>query len=68
MLYCFISPGDIIMADQGFTYNEHAPMAMSKPHPSLEERSQLEKVDTNRSRELSAVRIHVERIIGVLKQ
>ena len=31
-------------------------------------KSQLEKVDVDWSRELSSVRIHVERVIGVLKQ
>ena len=34
----------------------------------IQGKKQLEKQDVNWSRELSVVRIHVERVIGVLKQ
>ena len=36
--------------------------------PFTKRKKQLEKVNVNWSRELSIVRIHVERVIGVLKQ
>ena len=43
-------------------------MAEIKTPPFTKGKKQLEKVDIDWSRELSAVRIHVERVIGVLKQ
>ena len=66
-IYCV---GDVILADRGFTCNEYARMAMAevKTPPFTKGKKQLEKLDIDWSRELSTVRIHVERIIGVLKQ
>lgn len=43
-------------------------MAEIKIPPFTKGKKQLEKVDIDWSRELSVVRIHVERIIGLLKQ
>jgi hypothetical protein len=43
-------------------------MAEVKTPPFTKGKKQLEKVDVDWSRELSIVRIHVERVIGVLKQ
>ena len=62
--------GDVILADRGFTCNEYARMAMAevKVPPFTKGKKQLEKVDVDWSREISVVRIHVERVIGVLKQ
>ncbi len=58
------------MADRGFTCDEYARMAMAKikTPPFTKGKKQLEKVEIDWSRELSLVRIHVERVIGVLKQ
>ncbi len=58
------------MADRGFTCNEYARMAMVevKTPPFTRGKKQLEKVEVDWSRELSIVRIHIERVIGVLKQ
>ena len=62
--------GDVILADRGFTVDEYARMAMAevKIPPFTKGKKQLEKIDVDWSRELSLVRIHVERVIGVLKQ
>lgn len=62
--------GDVILADRGFTCDEYARMAMAqvKTPPFTKGKKQLEKVEVDWSRELSMVRIHVERVIGVLKQ
>ena len=64
--------GDVIIADRGFTCNEYAKMSMAevKTPPFTKGKNQLEnsKVDVDWSRELSIVRIHVERVIGLLKQ
>ena len=66
----FSCVGDIILADRGFTCDEYARMTMAeiKTPPFTKGKKQLEKVDIDWSRELSVVRIHVERVIGVLKQ
>ena len=58
------------MADRGFTCSEYARMAMAevKTPPFTKGKKQLEKVEIDWSRELSIVRIHVEQVIGVLKQ
>ena len=43
-------------------------MAEVKTPPFTRGKKQLEKQDVDWSRELSLVRIHVERVIGILKQ
>lgn len=43
-------------------------LAEIKTPPFTKGKKQLEKVEIDWSRELSIVRIHVERVIGVLKQ
>lgn len=55
------------MAD---TCDEYASMAMVevKTPPFTRGKAQLEKVEVDWSRELSIIRIHVEQVIGVLKQ
>ena len=58
------------MADRGFTCQDHIGMYIAeiKMPPFTNGKKQLEKVDVDWSRELSLVRIHVERVIGVLNQ
>ena len=62
--------GDVVIADRGFTCQEQARMFLAevKIPPFTKGKKQLEKKDLDWSRELSIVRIHVERIIGVVKQ
>ncbi len=62
--------GDIVLADRGFTCEDHIGMYMAeiKTPPFTRGKKQLEKADIDWSRELSLVRIHVERVIGLLKQ
>ena len=59
-----------MLADRGFTCNDRAQMVLAegKTPPFTKGKKQLEKQDVDWSRELSVVRIHVERVIGVLKQ
>lgn len=66
----FLLPGDIIIADRGFTCSDYARMVYAeiKIPPFTKGKKQLEKVEVDWSRELSTVRIHVERVIGLLKQ
>ena len=63
-------PGDVILADRGFMCNDYAQMVLAevKTPPFTKGKKQLEKVEVDWSRELSTIRIHVERVIGVLKQ
>ena len=63
-------PGDVIVADRGFTCDEYAHMKFAEVMipPFTKGKKQLEKVQLDWSRELSVVRIHVARVIGVLKQ
>ena len=60
-------PGDLVIADRGFTGKNMA-IAEVKTPPFTKGKKQLEKSEVDWGRELSAVRIHVERVIGVLKQ
>lgn len=64
----YLLPGDVVMADQGFTCDDCAWMALSKTPLRTKGKKQLEKVDEDWSRELSNVHIHVERVIGILRQ
>ena len=62
--------GDVVLADRGFTCQDHIGLYMAeiKMPPFTKGKKQLDKVEVDFSRELSLVRIHVERVIGVLKQ
>ena len=66
----YLLPGDVVIADRGFTCNDYARMVFAevKTPPFTKGKQQLEKVEVDWSRELSNVRKHVERVIGVLKQ
>ncbi|XP_072039482.1 uncharacterized protein [Amphiura filiformis] len=66
----FLEAGDVIIADRGFTIDEYCRLAMCevKLPPFTRGKKQLVKVDVDWSRELSIVRIHVERVIGTVKQ
>ena len=59
-----------MLADRGFTCQDHIGLYMAeiKMPPFTKGKEQLEKLEVDWSRELSLVRIHVERVIGVLKQ
>ena len=59
-----------MLADHGFTCNDKARMVLAevKTPPFTKGKKQLEKQEVDWSRELSLVRIHVERVIGLLKQ
>ena len=66
----YLLPGDVIVADRGFTCAEYACMAFAEVMipPFTKGKKQLEKVQLDWSRELSVVHIRVERVISVLKQ
>jgi len=63
-------PGDMVMADRGFTINESVGMKQAKlVIPALTKgKSQLDPVDVKKTRGIASVRIHVERVIGLLRR
>ena len=63
-------PGDLVFADRGFTVQESVGMycAEVKIAPFTRGNKQLSKFEIDTSRQLSRVRIHVERVIGVIRQ
>ena len=63
-------PGDIVLADRGFTIEESVGLlcAEVKHPPFTREKPQLSKLEVDTSRQLSQVRIHVERVIGAVRQ
>ena len=65
-----LHPGDEILADQGFNVSEAVGLYCGslKKAPFIKGKRQLSKFEVDNSRELSHVRIHVERIIGLLRQ
>ena len=63
-------PGDLVLADRGFNIYELVGMhqAEAKLPAFTKGKMQLSAKDVQESRELAVVRIHVERLIGILKQ
>ena len=65
----YIEPGDTILADRGFNINDDISVhGGTLIIPAFTRgKTQLSQQDVERSKELSKVRVHVERIIGMLK-
>ena len=63
-------PGDMVMADWGFTITESVGLRNAKlVIPALTKgKSQLDPVDVEQTRDIANVRIHVERVIGLLRR
>ena len=63
-------PGDLILTERGFNINDSAGMYLAKVKlpPFTRGKKQLSKSQVDLSRQLSRVRIHVERVIGVVRQ
>ena len=69
LLHRFL-PGDVVLADRGFTIEQSVGLlcAEVKHSPFTRGRPQLGKLEVDTSRQLSQVRIHVERVIGAVRQ
>ena len=65
-----LQEGDVILADKGFNIQKSCSIfhAEVKIPPFTRGKKQLSRMEVDTSRDLSRVRIHVERVIGVLKQ
>ena len=63
-------PGDVVLADRGFTIQDSVGMlcAEVKHPPFTRGKPQLCKLEVDSSRQLSQVRIHIERVIGAVRQ
>lgn len=63
-------PGDMVMADRGFTISESVGLKQAKLEiPAFTKgKSQLDPVDVENTRGIANVRIHVERVIGLLRR
>ena len=63
-------PGDVVLVDRGFTIQETAGLycAEVKLPPFTRGKTQLSTVEVDAARRLSRVRIHVERVIGLIRQ
>ena len=66
----FLVPGDMVMADRGLTISDSVGLKRVKlTIPAFTKRkSQLDPVDVERTRGIANVRIHVERVIGLLRR
>ncbi len=66
----FLKPSDLVIADRGFLVHDDVAMcgATMKTPAFKGTRKQLKRSETEESRMLAKVRIHVERVIGTLKQ
>jgi hypothetical protein len=63
-------PGDIVLADRGFTIADSVAFVGASLHmPAFTKgRDQLTALEVEQSRSISNVRIHVERVIGLVRQ
>ena len=63
-------PGDIILADRGFDIAESVGTMQAKLHiPAFTKgKSQLSPLEVEETRSIANVRIHVERVIGLVRQ
>ena len=64
-------PGDVVLADRGFTIQDTVKQlycAEVKVRAFTKGKKQLSAIEVESSRRLSRVRIHVERVIGMLRQ
>lgn len=63
-------PGDMVMADRGFTISESVAMTHAKlVLPTFTKgKQQLDPIDVEKTRGIASVRIHVERVIGLLRR
>ena len=62
-------PGDLVLADRGFNVQDSASLfcAEVKLPPFTRGKKQLSQCEVDRARQFSRVRIHVERVIGLLR-
>ena len=67
--FSYLEPGDVVLADRGFTIADNVAVHGAKLEiPAFTRgKKQLTQREVELSKQLSMVRIHVERIIGLFK-
>lgn len=65
-----LQPGDLVLADRGFLISQQVQLRLAevKVPAFLKGKKQLDPIDIEDTRKLASVRIHVERVIGMLRQ
>ena len=65
-----LEPGDVVLADRRFTVQDSVGICCAevKMPPFTKGKTQLTQPEVDTARQLSHVRIHVERVIGVIRQ
>ena len=65
-----LKPGDLVMVDRGFTISESVGLYQAQlAIPAFTRgKNQLDPADVERTRGIANVRMHVERVIGLLRQ
>ena len=65
-----LTPGDLVLADRGFTVHEEAWFRQAELNISafIKGKNQLDPPDVEKTRKTANVRIHVERVISILRQ
>ena len=61
-------PGDVVLVDRGFDIAESVGMMQATLPAFTKGKSQLSALEVEETRTISNVRIHVERVIGMVKQ
>ena len=66
----YLLPGDIVLADRGFDIADSVGMQQAHLHiPAFTRgKSQLSALEVEQTRSIANVRIHVERVIGCVRQ
>lgn len=64
-----LQPGDVVLADKGFDFADLIALRGARLNiPTfLRKNQQMNPVDLDRDKQITSLRVHVERIIGVLK-
>ncbi|XP_063971493.1 uncharacterized protein LOC135158125 [Lytechinus pictus] len=65
-----LDPGDVVLADRGFNIDDSVALTGAKViYPAFTKgKKQLSAIDVEQTRRIANVRIHVERVIGSLRQ
>lgn len=69
-LLSHLQPGDQILADRGFTVQDSVGLYCAEVivPPFTKGKKQLSRLENDTARQLSRLRIHIERVIGVIRQ
>lgn len=71
---CFLKkkllPGDLVLAGRGFTIQDEVMYYQAKLNITAftKGKTQLDPIDIEKTRNIANIRIHVERVIGILRQ